>query len=222
MISKLLLAAFLASGSAADFQAAYPGASTIPSAAGGRLTSAHEFRAPDLGDSPEAAARAFLTRYGRAFGLTRRQELVTESAPAPGQPGPVRFSRRIDGRPVFDGDVVVGVDASNAVILVNAADVPPRATGRARLLRKTAIRAASKGLTPAKEAAPLAERGWRSNGKVIRPVWRVDLVTSQPAAHLRTYVDAETGAVLFRTDLRSTGGADGIQSRTPTLDTNAP
>ena len=54
----------------------------------------------------------------------------------------MRFERRIEKLPVFDADVIVGVDATSAVILVNAADVPPEVQGRHRKSRSAAVRAA--------------------------------------------------------------------------------
>src|SRR5216684_6217549 len=142
MIPVLLLAAALGPGAPADFRAAFPAASIIESPAGGRLTHASGFESPGLGDTPEAAARAFLAKYGNAFGINPRQELVARGTPAPGQPGAVRFERRIDGLPVFDADVVVGVNAANAVILVNSTDIPAEGKGRARISRRAAMRAA--------------------------------------------------------------------------------
>jgi len=71
MIS-LLLAATLGPGSPADFRAAFPAASIVESPAGGRLTHASGFEAPGLGDTPEATARAFLAKYGAAFGIRAR------------------------------------------------------------------------------------------------------------------------------------------------------
>jgi hypothetical protein len=203
MVSVLMLAATLAVGSPSDFKTAFPAATTIESPARGRLTNASGFEAPGLGDTPEAAARAFLARYGPAFGVTARQELVARGAPSPGQPGPVRFERRIDGLPLFDGDVVVGVDSRNTIILVNGTDVSTKVNGRARISRKAAIRAAKASLPGlATSDVPRPERGWRAVGSVIRPVWRVDFTAAQPPGDWRTYVDAETGKVLLRVDLR--------------------
>jgi Zn-dependent metalloprotease len=118
----------------------------------------------------------------------------------------VRFERRIDGLPLFDGDVVVGVGAKNAIILVNGSDVPAQVKGRARISRKTAIRAA-KAAIPGLENSDTArtERGWYAAGQVIRPVWRVDLTAARPPGDWRSYVDAETGKVLLRVDLRAYG-----------------
>ena len=112
MFQILLVAAAL--GPVAEFKAAFPAASVSESRAGGRLTGASGFEAPSPGETPEAAARAFLKKYGAAFGIDPRQELVVRTSLAAGQVGPVRFERRIDGLPLFDGDVVVGIDAKGA------------------------------------------------------------------------------------------------------------
>ena len=204
MIAAVALAASAVASAAGDLKAAFPSAAVIESPAGGRLTHASGFEAPGLGDTAEAAARAFLRTYGAAFGITDRQKLVARGAPAPGSAGAVRFQRRIGGWPVFDGDVVVGVDARNAVILVNAGDVPPATAGSARVSRGSAVRAAKSALSAMRPDEARAERGWRGFGQVLRPVWRVDLVTARPSGDWRTYVDAETGKVLFRADLRTT------------------
>ncbi len=211
MIPHLLLAAALGLGGRVQFREAYPAARVVESPGGGRLTQASGFIAAGLGRTPEAAARAFLARHGAAFGLTARQKLVVRTAPAVGQAGPVRFERRIDRLPLFDGDVVVGVDLANAVILVNVADVPAKVTGRARISRRAAIRAA-KAAVPGLEGAgaPRAERGWKAAGRVVRPVWRVDLSAARPPGDWRTYVDADTGKVLLRVDLRAFGTGSGI------------
>jgi hypothetical protein len=219
MILGLLLAAALGVSGPADFKAAFPASSTTESPAGGRLTNASGFEAFGLGDTPESAARAFLARYGSAFGIIPREQLTVRVTPAPGQPGPVRFERRIDGLPVFDGDVVVGVDARNAVILVNGTDVPTQVNGRARTSRKAAIRAA-KATIPgvATSEIPRAERGWRAAGQVIRPVWRVDFIAGKPPDDWRTYVDAETGKVLLRVNLRMNSTELGIAPGRGTLE----
>jgi Zn-dependent metalloprotease len=210
MIS-LLLAATLGPGAPADFKAAFPAASIIESPAGGRLTHVSGFEAPGLGDTPEAAARAFLAKYGTAFGINLRQQLVARGTPAPGQAAAVRFERRIDGSPVFDADVVVGVNAAYAVILVNSTDIPGEVKGRARISRRAAIRAAKVAI-PGLETSdvPRTERGWRAVGHVIRPVWRVDFTAARPPGDWRTYVDAEAGKVLLRVDLRANASGLGV------------
>lgn len=223
MIRALLLAAMLAEGDPADFRAAFPAASAISSSGGDRLTHASGFEAAGLGDTPEAAARAFLARYGAAFGVTPRQALVARATPSPGQLGPVRFERRIDGLPLFDGDLVVGVDTRNVVIQVNASDVPAKVKGRARVSREAAIRVA-KGAIPGLEMSdiPRAQRGWRAASQAVRPVWRVEFTAARPPGDWRTYVDAETGRVLLRVDLRASTAGSGVAPERGNLDRPAP
>jgi hypothetical protein len=209
MVPSLLLA--FALGGAAGFQSAFPAAAVVKSAAGDRLTSATGFEAAGLGATPEAAARAFLERHGADFGLAPRHELRLRSAPRAGAPGAVRFERRIEGRPLFGGDLVLGVDARGAITLVNATDVPARVTGRFRLGRKAAVAAAAGGVTGTAEGAARAERGWRAFGGAVRPVWRVVHATRDPAGEWQSDVDAATGKVLFRTDLRVAEGLKAVQ-----------
>lgn len=223
MIPPLFLTVALAQGEPAAFKAAFPAASTLESPAGERLVHASGFEAPGLGDTPESAARAFLARYGAAFGVTRRQELVARVIPAAGQPGPVRFERRIDGLPLFDGDVIVGVDARNAVMLINGADVPSEVRGRARISRKAAVRIAKAAIPGLETADTLrTERGWRAAGRAIRPVWRIDFTVARPPGDWRTYVDAESGKVLLRVDLRAYGAASGVAPAPGALEPLAP
>ena len=195
------LAAALLSAALAEFKADFPGASVVESPSGGRLTHASNFEARGFGNAPAPAARGFLGRYGAAVGIGPRQELAVRVAPPKGGMGAVRFERRIGGLPVFDGDVVVGVDAASAVILVNAADVPPQVEGRHRKSRSAAVRSATAGLEISDP--PRAQQGWRASGQAIRPVWRVDAIATKPPGSFRAYVDAETGKVLFRIDLRA-------------------
>lgn len=223
MIPSLLIAVALGSGGLSDFKSEFPTASVIESPSGGRLTNAFGFEAAGLGETPLAAARAFLARYGAAFGLTAREELIVRGEPTPGQVVAVRFERRIDGLPLFDGDVVVGVDGKNAVTMVNGTDVPATVKGRARISRKTAVQAARASLRA--QRAPEAtrpERGWRATGRVIRPVWRVDLTVAEPAGDWRVYVDAETSKVLLRVDLRATSRNSGIVPERGDLERLAP
>ncbi|MEI7705865.1 MAG: PepSY domain-containing protein, partial [Deltaproteobacteria bacterium] len=205
-IEALLLWAVMAQAGPAALRTDFPGVETSVSTSGERLTHASGFRAPGLGETPEAAARAFLARYAAAFGIGPKQVLVLQAAPASGQPGAVRLERRIDGLPIFDGDIVVGVDTQGAVFLVNTGDIPGDGAGRFRISRKVAIdraRAAIQGLETTD--TPRAERGWRSDGKVVRPVWRVDFAAARPPGDWRTFVDAETGKVLQRMNLRMFG-----------------
>jgi bacillolysin len=206
VIATVLLWATLGQAGSAGFQADFPAAETSVSASGARLTHASGFQARGLGETAEAAARAFLARYGPAFGIGPRQELVPDGAPAAGQPGAVRYARRIDGLPLFGGEVVVAVDGEGSVMLVNVGDVPAEVAGCARISRKSALKAARAAIPGLKvTGTPKAERGWRSDGVVVRPVWRVDLTAARPAGEWRSYVDADTGKVLLRVDLRVSG-----------------
>ena len=204
MIPAALVAATALSGGAAAFQAAWPDASVIPSADGSRLTHASGFEAAGLGDSPEKAVAAFLEKQAATFGIGPRQKLVAIDHPAPGPAVAVHFERRIDGLPVFDGAIAVGVNAANAVILVNNADVPAEVSGRARVARKEAIRLAKAAIPKLVTSdTPRAVRGWHAAGTTVRPVWRVDFTATRPKGDWRTYVDADTGKVLLRIDLRN-------------------
>lgn len=201
MNAVLVLAA--AGAAVLAFRADFPAASVVVGPSGG-VTSASGFEARRLGDGPEAAARAFLARYGGAFGITGKQRIVMRDAPPPGQLVRVRFGREINALPVFDGDLVLAVDAANSVILVNGSDVPKATSGRFRISKKAAIRAAMKampGLTASD--SPRAERGWKAVGRTLRPVWRVEFVASRPAGDWRSYVDAETGKVVLRANVRA-------------------
>ena len=211
MIPILPLAAALIPAAVADFKTDFPGASVAESAAGGRLTHASGFEAGGFGDAPEAAARGFIARYGASFGVGPGQELVVRGSPPKGGVGAVRFERRIERLPVFDADVVVGVDARSSIILVNAADVPLQVEGRHRKSRSAAVRAAMAGLETSE--APRAQRGWRASGRTIRPVWRVDSIATRPSGAFRSYVDAETGKVLLRTDLRASKSRGPVPQR---------
>jgi len=214
-----LLLAVVATGPVNDFKTAFPAASAVESSSGGRLTNASGFEARGLGNSPESAARTFLARYGAAFGIAAREKLVTRGAASSGSPAAVRFERRIDGLPVFDADIVVGVGAENAVILVNTSDVPTRIEGRPRISRTAAVRAA-KAAIPDLETrdTPRATRGWHAFVQVIRPVWRVDFVAVRPPGDFRSYVDAATGKVLLRVDLRTNAASSGVVPNRTALD----
>jgi hypothetical protein len=179
---------------AASFAADFPQAAVTQSH--GRVTHASSFEARGLGDTPQAAALAFLNRYGEAFGLSPQQKLVVR-----GGGTAVHVERQIDGLPIFGGDLVVGTGAGNSVILVNSGDVPPVNTGTFRYSRKAATAKAIKAITgmPGEQRAV---RGWKASGDAVRAVWRVDLTTED--GDWRLFVDAETGAVLSRNSLRTT------------------
>lgn len=209
MIGVLVAAAL--SGGAAELKAAYPAASVIATRDGVRLTHVSGFEAAGPGDTPETAASAFLEKHRGAFGIGPRQKLVALDHPAAGSAVAVHFERRVDGLPVFDGGIAVGLNAANAVVLVNSADIPATVTGRHRISRSAAIRAAKAAIPRLRTSdEPRAEKGWHAFGRVVRPVWRVEFTASRPQGDWRSYVDAQTGKVLLRLDVRSTAPQPGI------------
>src|SRR4051812_16689172 len=144
MLSAVLLS-FIAAASAVErFHARFPDAHRIVSVDGERLVHASGFALATAYKVPEEAARAFLSVHGAAFGVTDRQLLVTESAPS-GEAGVVRFLRTIDGLPVFNAGLNVGVDAQGRVFAVNGSDVPPSISGRRALDDASAVRSALAG-----------------------------------------------------------------------------
>lgn len=199
-----LIAAALATGGLSELKREFPGATVVEARGSGRVTHVSGFHAPGLAASPRDAALAFLWRYPDAFGLSSRQDLVDLARPARGEAGAVRFQRRIGGRPVFDGDLVVGLDANGAVILVNGTDVPPKVTGACRVSREQAIAAARRAIPRLQtQDAPRAAKGWKAVGGTLRPVWRVELIAKRPPGDWVSYVDGVSGEVLLRTDLRT-------------------
>jgi Zn-dependent metalloprotease len=219
MIPPLVLVA--ASAVASLFEGAFPEASVVRSRATGVVTSASGFEAQGLGKTPEEAARAFLRRYGDAFGVGPRQELsVLPTVPAGTI---VRFERRIDGFPVFDGDIVVGAKDDASIIVVNTSDVPAEVTGRARISQKTAIRSAKAAIPNLQSAdPPRAAKGWRAVGRAVRPVWRVDFVAVRPPGDYRSYVDAENDLPRLRVDRRNTNSPGGIRAPKAELEPDSP
>ena len=211
MLTTVLFSLAIAASPAAKFVQAHPSAAGIASADGQLLVHASGFAAETGASTPHDAARAFLAAHGGAFGIDSRQTLVLQGAHRPGQSGPVRFARLIDGLPVFGGDIVVGVDAANRVFLVNAGGVALSISGRHSLGASSAQRAALgsfpatvRGVGPAAVAA-----GWHQFGTALRAVYQVDFVAREPAGDWRVLVDGETGTALFRIDLRNRASAPG-------------
>src|SRR5712671_2092616 len=210
MIATLpLLIAAAMTPAATRFAAEHPKSARI-AAADGNLVHASGFLVDTGLRDPAKAARAFLATSGDAFGLAG-QTLLLEGAPAAGEPGAVRFSRAIQGLPVFGSAVVVGVDSRARPLVVNTGPVPSIISGSHRIGSELASSAAIaslggnvQGVGP---AAVLA--GWRSLPGTTRAVYRVDFIAQQPAGDWRVYVDGETGKVLFRQDLRYRATAPG-------------
>jgi hypothetical protein len=195
----VILALLIAAQAAGSFKADVPKATVVEAPSGHGLTRASGFAARGLGSAPEAAARAFLGRYGAEFGVTSQQKLVLR-----GKKGKqLRFERELDGDPIFEADLLVGVDAANAIVLVNTTEVPAQTAGAFAMTKEEAVQAAF-ALTaePAHNPRPRAARGWKSNGSSLRPVWRIDLIAGTPESDWRSYLDAENGRLMLRIDLR--------------------
>jgi len=223
VLTTLWLSLAVAAHPAETFLQDHPHAKSIASTDGARLVHASGFAVETGARTPEESARAFLGKYGAAFGVGERQSLEIIGAHRAGEIGPVRFSRRIDGLPIFGGDLVVGVDASNRVFLVNAAGVAPATSGRHAIGEAAAARAALaafpgglRGIGPAR-----VESGWHSLGAMTRAVYRVDFVAREPAGDWRVMVDGESGAPLFRLDLRAYASAAGSAFEVSPVETTA-
>src|ERR1700675_2396265 len=102
----VVLFAIAASPGAGRFAVDHPKSTRIL-AADGHLAHASGFLADTGVNDAEGAARAFLATYAGALGL-QAQSLVLQGAPRPGEIGAVKFSRTIDGLPVFGSDLVIG------------------------------------------------------------------------------------------------------------------
>jgi hypothetical protein len=194
----VIVALLIAAQAAASFRADFPKAKVVEASPGGALTNVSGFAARGLGATPEAAARAFLRRYGAEFGVTERQKLIVRVKKGK----QLRFERQLDGDPIFDADLLVGVNAENAVTLVDTAAVPGETSGAFMIGKEEAL-AASMGQIAelSRNPRPKEARGWRSNGSSLRAVWRVDLVAGTPESVWRTYLDAQTAQIVLRIEL---------------------
>lgn len=183
---------------AASFQASFPKATVAEEAGGGQILKASGFSADGLGSTPQAAAAAFLKKYGESFGVTAKQKLAARAAK-----GKIRFERRLDGDPIFEADILVGMKG-NAVVSVETDPVPTQTVGHWDLSKGQAEQAAFTS-TPEPARLPHARsmKGWKADGPTLRAVWCVDLLAGEPASDWRTYLDAQDGHVLLRYDLRA-------------------
>ena len=195
-----------AGGSAIEFVRREPGSRVVPSADGARLVHASGF-SHDMGlADPVAAATAFLASHGPTFGVTDRHAL-TAAGPVPsGAVAAVHVRRSIDGLPIFGGDLVVGV-AQGKVFLVNAADVPADVSGSHAIGPEQAKEAAVAGVPGGAPGTATATPGWRAHLGAVRAVYQVDF--SARAGTWRSFVDGETGRVLFAFNRRRHATAPG-------------
>ncbi len=195
----------------ATFAERNPGSDRTYSMDGRTMLHASGFTA-DMGVRvPEAAARAFLEAERGTFGLSAGQTLEAVAAPAPGTAGAVHFVRKVSGLPIFDGNIVVGVDGNGRVFLVNATEVSSWMAGHHALEDGQAASIALGSFGQSVEGAGPAAvaRGWRTSGGELRAVYQVDFIAGVPAGDWRVFVDGETGRALFRFNRRMNLTAQG-------------
>jgi uncharacterized protein (TIGR03382 family) len=110
---------------------------------------------------------------------------------------------------VFGGDLTVGVDEKMRVFLVNSGNPPGMAMGSHKLGEAAAHKAALAGSFEGATSGSIVA-GYRTFLGSTRAVYRVDFIAEKPAGDWRSFVDGETGAVLFRENLRSYASAPGM------------
>src|SRR5436190_646871 len=91
-----------------------------------------------------------------------------------------------------------------------------RATGPRERVCGRNRRSYAGGIGPAR-----VESGWHSLGAMTRAVYRVDFVAREPAGDWRVMVDGESGAPLFRLDLRAYASAAGSAFEVSPVETTA-
>ncbi|MGH2657149.1 MAG: M4 family metallopeptidase, partial [Actinomycetota bacterium] len=165
--------------------------------------------------SSAAIARAFLQRYGRAFGVRdQAKELrVMSTRPAPSGRSVVRFQQVHEGVPVLGGELVVNLDADGGVLSASGEALPgpgisvePGVT--ASEARRAAIAAvAGRRGTGADGLEATAPSLWIYDSRILGGpgldiptlVWRMDVRGEGPIDEL-VLVDARLGNVALRID----------------------
>ena len=182
---------------AAAFAAAHPGARLVRAAAGG-LEHASGFAAPRLAAGDEENARAFLASEGLPFAVTDPAQLRrVRVLGAPGGEGSAVFQRVVNGLPVFGGQVAVGWRPDGAVTLVNGARVLAAEPRGAFAVDGEAARGAALAGAPGTPGESSVEEGWLQFDGVLHPAFRVAHAASAPFDSFVSYVDGETGELLY-------------------------
>jgi Zn-dependent metalloprotease len=195
LIDHNVLLALLVAASG-SFKSEFPKAKVTNDPNGLGIVSASGFTARGLGNTPEAAARAFLRRFAADFGITDDQKLVVHKG---GSKGKLRFERQIEGDPIFDADIEVTVNGADSVTKVTTAPVPKESQGSFKLNKQQALDAAVAATSEvARESHPKAVRGWRLQGLELKRVWQVEMIAGTPPNEWREYIDAEDGSLLAR------------------------
>ncbi len=179
------------------------------------------------GASAEASARAFLTAHAEALGLNPAHDALVLTSTRPGRAGEyLRFAQQRDGVPVFDGEVVVLVDAAHAQVLaVNLATRPRAAEAhpgadRGSAAAETAALAAVDAHPPFAFGPELARGLWAPDSGRAALAWRVRVSTDEPRAAWEVLVDAASLEVLaVRNRLRSASGSGMVFDPNPVVTT---
>jgi len=139
----------------------------------------------------EASARAFLFKYGGAFGLGPEDDLrlSVEGASSAQQLSTLRFQRLKAGVVVDGAELVLTFDAHSRLVMIHAGAQVLPAKGRWRLPSAHALT-----LEP---GATQVAAAWVRHGETLRPAWVVTRPT--PEGNLVwVSVDGETGLELER------------------------
>ncbi|MFZ3065949.1 MAG: M4 family metallopeptidase [Nitrospirota bacterium] len=161
--------------------------------------------------APEDAARAFLSTYGKLFGITnQKQELaVMREKTIDGNRSFVRFQQKHNGIPVLGGELNVQTDAGKNIVSANgkvlpgiAVDVAPKMSAAAAIEKAIGVVAKNYNIDAAELAASTPEL-WIYNPIMLKParnfnalVWRMNVTPNKllPIREL-VLVDAHTGIV---------------------------
>lgn len=162
-------------------------------------------------ESPETYGLVFARQYGAAFGIQDpvSQLRLTGTAPRPGGGSHVRYRQVHQGVPVFAGELIVSLDAQNALVSMNGEIAPDLELDTAPLLsadqaRAIALAAVAKWHDQAVSELQAAEPALNIYAprllkpSVLQPalVWRTE-VTAKHLAPIRELllVNARTGAI---------------------------
>lgn len=189
---------------AAQDVAPLPCAEVITSPLTGTVTTARacEPAAPGEAD-PEAAARAFLRRYGTALGVDDADSLLLLSVRYGLGSAHARFQQTVAGLPVLDAYVSVHLDRNGGVQVVHSS-AHRGLTVDLSTVAVTAEQAAA-AATEAVGLARLRREGPPPELVVLpgedgagQPTWRVMLLAAEPQGDWEVLVDATTGAAIKR------------------------
>ncbi len=194
-------------GAAKAFEVAHPGARLVRAASGG-LEHASGFAAARLAPGDEENARAFLASSGRAFGVGAASDLRTvRVSSARGGDGSAVFRRVVNELPVFGGRVAVGWRSDGAITVVNGARVLAAAPQGSFRASAEAARSAALATAPGTPGEARVEQGWLQYEGGLYPAFRVEHDATFPLDSFVSYVDGESGRLLYRVSRKRTAAA---------------